>query len=258
MDLKIDTMNINEYKLYNDLEWSHWWFRSRREALTFFLSKIDKKDEKTLLDVGCGAGWNMKILYNSFKNVEGIDYNPSAVFYSKKNFGGKVELKDANDLSKIENSYDVISFLDVLYHKDISDHREVLKACWNILNKDGYVLISDGAFEILSGHHSKNVNGSKRFTKTQLIEELKCIGYEVVIAKYWGFFLFFGIFFKRRVIEKLLFFIPRGSDIKKLPNFINFFGYLMVSWERKLFKYLNLPLGSSIIILAKKNQRKNK
>ncbi len=63
-------------------------------------------------------------------------------------------------------------------------------------------MISDGAFNILSGNHFEHVQSARRFTKIQLVEDLKNLGCQIIIAKYWVFFLFFLIFFKRQIFEK--------------------------------------------------------
>lgn len=245
-------MNKNEYKLYSELERDHWWFRARREILKDMLSKVEKKNEKSLLDIGCGAGWNMKLLFNSFNIVEGIDNNPEAVFFSKKNFDSKVSLLDANTLLNTKKCYDVLSFLDVLYHQDIQDYKQVLNASKKILNTGGYILIADGAFNILSGNHSEHVQSARRFTKKQLVEDLKDLGYQIITAKYWGFFLFFLIFLKRQIFEKIFFSSIKNSDISKPHTLANIVCYSAIAWERKFFKYWGPPFGSSIFILARK------
>ena len=245
-------MNKSEYRLYSDVEHDHWWFRARREALNEILLKIDDKKEKSVLDVGCGAGGNFKLLYNSFKSADGVDNNSEAVYYSRKNSDNKVELHDANALSKIETHYDLVSFLDVLYHKDIINYLSVLRDTFEILNKDGYILIADGAFNVLSGQHSEYVHGSRRFTKRKLISDLESLGSEIIISRYWGFLLFFIIFLKRRVIEKIPFFTSNSSNVEQSSPFVNSISYSLVSWERRFFKYFNMPFGSSILILAKR------
>jgi len=246
-------MNKDEYKLYSDLENYHWWFRGRREVLKEILSFIKDKSKKSVLDVGCGAGWNIKLLYNSFKNVHGIDNNSHAVAFSRENSECKVELYDANNLSEIDNYYDLISFLDVLYHKDVVDYVSVLKSSFKILNKGGYLLIADGAFDILSGKHSEHVHGTRRFTRRQLITDLESLGYEIVVARYWGVLLFFIIFLKRRVFEKIFSFSSsKSSNVEKSSLFVNFISYSLISWEKNFFKYFSFPFGSSVLILAKK------
>ncbi len=69
----------------------------------------------------------MKLLFNSFSIIEGIDNNPDATFFSKKNFGSKVSLLDANTFSNTKKCYYILSFLDVLCHQDIQYYKKVLK-----------------------------------------------------------------------------------------------------------------------------------
>ena len=113
-------MKQSEYKLYNSVEEFHWWFKARREALNQLIVNIEDINKKSVLDVGCGTGGNLSYLYNSFKITEGIDNNPKAVLYAKNKSGCNIILHDANELSKLKKKYDLVSFLDVLYHKDIS------------------------------------------------------------------------------------------------------------------------------------------
>jgi len=244
-------MNKTEYKLYNDVEHYHWWFRARREALKEILSNINDISKKSVLDVGCGTGGNLNLLFRSFKIRDGIDNNPDAIYYAEKKSNGKVLQHDANAISEIESRYDLVSFLDVLYHKNIINYVKILKDTLGILNKGGYILIADGAFDILSGQHSVHVEGARRFKKKELIVELEKIGYEVITSRYWGVLLFFLIFFKRRIFEKLSK-SSASSNIEKLQPLKNNLIYLLVSWERRFMKYFSMPFGSSIFVLARK------
>jgi len=249
-------MNKNEYLLYSQLEKQHWWFRARRKILKEILLEIDNKHNKSVLDVGCGVGINFNMLFGSFNRVDGIDNNPEAIRFSRKINSNRMELMDACSLSKINNKYDLVSFLDVLYHKSIEDYTSVLKNAKKILNQDGYILIADGAFSFLSGGHSEHVHGSRRFTRKQLILNLESLGYEIIISKYWGVLLFFLIFIKRRMLENIFPSNSKSSDVKHTPYLVNFIMYHLVSWERIFFKYFDFPVGSSILILAKKNKGK--
>ena len=70
---------------------------------------------------------------------------------------------------------DCVALLDVLYHENIESVDSSLIQVNKLLKKDGYLLISDGAFEMLQGSHSDTVNSARRFTKKGLIEKIiKC------------------------------------------------------------------------------------
>ena len=245
-------MNKDEYRLYSQVEDKHWWFRARREILKEIMLEISNKQNKSVLDVGCGVGGNLQMLYNSFNRADGIDNDPEAVRYARIRGDNMVKLLDASALLSIEKKYDVVSFLDVLYHKKIVDYIQVLKDAKIILYDDGYILISDGAFDFLAGQHSKFVQGSRRFTKKQLISDLENLGYEIIVSKYWGFLMFFLLFIKRRIFERMPFYKVKSSDVKDVSIFTNSIMYWCVSWERVIIKYFDLPVGSSILILARK------
>ena len=146
----------------------------------------------------------------------------------------------------------MVSFLDVLYHRDILDYKNVLKNTGAILRKDGFILIADGAFDCLSGHHTDAVHGARRFRKKQLIKVLEDLGYDIVTAIYWGFVPFFIIYLKRRPIDRVLTPSLNKSDVTKVSGFSNWFMYYLVAWEVRVLKIFDMPLGSSVLILAKK------
>ena len=58
-----------------NLEKDHWWFRARREIISDFLIRYIGKKNKVAqaLDIGCGTGFNMKVLLNYAEVVDGLD-----------------------------------------------------------------------------------------------------------------------------------------------------------------------------------------
>ena len=58
---------------------SNWWYRSRRKVLSVFLDLIENKNEKSVLEIGCGSGSNLKYLFHGFKIKEGLEYNKDTV-----------------------------------------------------------------------------------------------------------------------------------------------------------------------------------
>jgi SAM-dependent methyltransferase len=249
--------NINEFKLYDILEEDHWWFMARRNILSILLDVIENKKDKTILEIGCGTGGNLKYLFNDFGFRIGLEYNDDAVQFAQNKLILNTDIikGDANNMNLADEYVDCIALLDVLYHKNIINVNNVLFQAQNILKKDGYLLISDGAFNFLSGKHSQSVDSQRRFTKKELIVKLEKANFQIVRASYWGLSLFFALFLKRVVVEKL--FAIVNSNIKlskydlKKTNFDNINNYIL-NIEKHIFKMINFPIGASIAIIAKK------
>ena len=163
-------MSENEFTLYDRLEKDYWWFKARRNILSVFLNHIEKIEEKTILEIGCGAGGNLKYLFPDFQKRVGLEINETAIKYArgKMTDNTKIIRGDANDLGTVQERVNCVALLDVLYHKNIKSVNSVLVQVNKLLKKDGYLLISDGAFNFLEGSHSEYVDSARRFTIKEL------------------------------------------------------------------------------------------
>ena len=142
-------MNEMDHKIYFANETNYWWFKSRRNFLKKILKSIPNKETKTVLEVGCGTGGNLKYLFNDFKFASGIDNSLNALsIINKFNLDVKVKFGDANKLNVIKEKYDLIAFLDVLYHEDIINVEKVINQTRHCLNDNGFILISEPALLI--------------------------------------------------------------------------------------------------------------
>lgn len=76
--------------LYN-LEETHWWHKSKRNLVSFFLKKylldkktpLKRKERKKLLDAGCGAGKNIEA-FSNIGTIWGLDRSSEAITFCKK------------------------------------------------------------------------------------------------------------------------------------------------------------------------------
>ena len=55
------------------IEQDYFWFRGRRKLVLSLLKRFIKNDVTTLLDVGCGTGFNLKFLGQFSDQVIGLD-----------------------------------------------------------------------------------------------------------------------------------------------------------------------------------------
>ena len=248
-------MSENEFTLYDRLEKDYWWFKARRNILSVFLSHIEKIEEKTILEIGCGTGGNLKYLFPYFLKRIGLEINETAIKYArgKMTDNTKIIRGDANDLGTVQERVNCVALLDVLYHKNIKSVNSVLVQVNKLLKKDGYLLISDGAFNFLEGSHSEYVDSARRFTIKELTSKLLKSNFRIIKASYWGFSLFFIIFLKRAIFERLFRkrISNKSNDLVSIPIIDSIF-YFLVNSETIVLKKGDLPLGASLAILAQK------
>ena len=206
------------------------------------------------MEIGCGTGGNLIYLFQNFKKRIGLEINETAIKYARRKAieNTKIIKGNANNLDIKLKPVDCVALLDVLYHENIESVDSSLIQVNKLLKKDGYLLISDGAFEMLQGSHS-DLLILLRDSQKKLIEKLSNANFKIVRASYWGFSLFFLLFFKRFIIEGLFNInSSKGStDLVSIP-IIDDLLYLSLELEKIVLKSFNLPIGASVFVLAQK------
>lgn len=241
-------MEENEYKVMFEVEDTHWWFVTRRRFLEAFLG-IPRKKRLRIADIGAGTGGTTKWLAK-YGTVAGVE--PSALgrtLAKKRGVGLKKGTALRTGLKA--RSYDLVTILDVLYHKNISDDGDALKEAYRILRPGGTLLVTDCAFFWLAGRHHVLAHGKRRYTRPELTGKIQQAGFLVKRASYI-FFLTFPLIATSRFLERIL--SPRGpiSFFPLRPFLFNAFLTRAGTVEAWLLRYISFPLGSSVIVAATK------
>ena len=244
-------MNLREYKIMYDLEDSHFWFVGKRYFVQEVLNKYKNKIE-TILDIGSGTGGMTKFI-SQYGKVIGIENNQLGRKLSTKR-GIKVLNGNANKLTFKKESFDLVTLFDVLYHKNIDNEDKTIKECKRVLKTKGLLLITDSALKLLSGNHDKATHGKRRYSLKEIVGIVEKNGFTVLRASYVYLTLFPIAFVKRVIIDKLV--NPKDSDVYEIPTLVNRILLLAIRIESLLFRYIDLPIGTSVIVIAQKNTNK--
>jgi 2-polyprenyl-3-methyl-5-hydroxy-6-metoxy-1,4-benzoquinol methylase len=113
-------MQQHTYAIMRRVEESHWWFVGRRRIIRSFIERLfpnNAKGEKQvhILDVGCGTGANLEMLAE-FGAAEGVDVSPEALSFCQARGLENVKLGAAEALPYDDNSFDLVTGLDVVEH----------------------------------------------------------------------------------------------------------------------------------------------
>jgi len=243
-----------EYRKHFELEETFWWFVGRRKIIETILEchNVIKDGESNLLDIGCGTGFNLKEFQEYIKSF-GCDLSDEAIYFCKKRNLKRIVKSNAAELPFKNETLHIVTLLDVLYHKNIQSDINVLRETKRVLKKDGYLLITDSAFNFLFSKHDLALHARERYTKEKLRSKLKENGFIILKLSYFNFFIFPVIlsvrFFERLTLNKN---IKPESNLKPINNVFNKIFIYILRMEAFFIRYLNFPFGSSLLCLAKK------
>jgi SAM-dependent methyltransferase len=233
----------------NRIEETYWWFVGRRAILESFLRRF-VKCQRVAVDVGCGSGRNMQLLsrYNEF--VVGLDRSPAALRLAVAR-GLPTACADGHCIPLADSSVDFLSALDVLEHLD--DDMRALSEFQRVLRAGGFLLVTVPAYRFLWSEHDEALMHRRRYTASELHIKLTRSRFQVLKRSYAVFFPFFPIALYR--LFRGLFpkdpFAPKASHVM-LPGFLNSLLIALLKTEAWIMRALNLPWGTSIVVLTQK------
>lgn len=230
----------------DQLEDCHWWFVGRKLIIEQIIRKSIKQGvAPAILDVGCGTGGMLKML-NKYGEVVG--YEPNRVAARMAQTKDFVIYQDNQNILQDKQTYDLVTCFDVLEH--VNNEREFINEISLYTKKDGYLLITAPALNILWSDHDVIHHHFKRYTKRTLKQLFPKNRYKIEYCSYFNFFLF-PVVLVIRLIHKILH--KKGSNMNSEPKLVNYILRKIFISERIFMKNkISLPFGVSLVILVKK------
>lgn len=245
-------MERPEYESMYALEDYHWWFVGRQKlALTLIDEWMTLGPNANILDVGCGTGGNVKVL-SRYGHAVGLDISPLALEFARRRQLPCLLQGSGLTLPYTNNSFDLITIFDVLYHRWITDDSQALKEFYRVLKPGGWLLITDSALPILWSSHDEVYFARQRYTITDLQKKLTGVGYTLRVCSYANFLLLPLFLFVRLTMDWL----PLANNIDKQGSFPGWINQLLTAVRgleaRWLRRGKTLPVGSSLVCLVQK------
>ena len=121
------------------------------------------------------------------------------------------------------------------------------------LRPGGWILVTVPAFPFLWSGHDEAHHHKRRYLRRGLLKRIREAGFEPVQATYFNGFLF-PVIAGIRLLRKL--FGRAGGDDEAMPPApLNLLLTLIFGWERHLIGRLSMPVGVSILALARRPDR---
>jgi SAM-dependent methyltransferase len=243
-------MQEHAYPIMYEVEDTHWWYAGRRRIISSFLARVCQnfQTRPRILDVGCGTGANLEVL-EEFGETEGVDISHEALAFCRERGFDNVRHGAAEQLPHDDNTFDVVTALDVIEHLD--DDLASLREMRRVLRPGGRVLLFVPAFMFLWGVQDDVSNHRRRYKLNELERVVEAAGFEVERATYANI-TFFAPILLVRAFMRLARIRPASGDFKiNVPAFNGVLGRVFGA-ERFWLSRMNFPFGVSALCVARR------
>ena len=233
-------------------EREHFWFHGFRAYVVPVIREIaGGRRNLCMIDCGCGTGYNIKTLLEPNGRAFAFDMSPDALLRARAT-GRPIVQADMERIPFRTDTFDLAISFDVV-HSVADDHAAVGEMA-RVLKPGGYLVMNVTALEWLRGDHSDVWGEQRRYTRDSGTRLVEGAGLEVVRAAYL-FASLVPMMLAVRVVQRVLrpFRDRRGdSELAVPPAPINAVLTGLVRGEAALGRRLPLPLGSSLLVVARK------
>ena len=197
---------------------------------------------KEILEVGAGRGKIIEILaQNSEKQFTLLELDKNFFDILNNKFNSKnIKVLEERTQNIKDNKFDTIFYLDVIEH--IEDDRFELDTAYNLLKKNGHLIIIVPAFQILFSKFDQRVGHFRRYRKEFFKRYSDEKNLKIKKLVYFDFLGFFIILF-----SKLL----NLSNSKKTTLGIKIWNFL-IPLSRLIDKITFHSIGKSIVCIYEK------
>lgn len=242
-------MEREVYVRMAELETKHWWFVARRRILAEVLTRsIDLPPGARILEAGCGTGGNLAMLAH-FGEVAAFEPDTEARCLAGEK--GDYDIRDGSLPERVPfepGQFDLVAALDILEH--IEDDSSSLRALWAQLCPGGVALITVPAFDFLWSRHDLRHHHKRRYAKAGLIRQVTAAGFAPIMVTYFNSLLF-PLIVGARLGKKILR-LDDAEDDAMPSGLANCILYALFASERHLVGRVPLPLGVSLLVIARK------
>ena len=257
--------------LTSRVEATHFWFRGFRRFVAPAIREIaGTRRDLRLLDCGCGTGHNLASLLRPHGRAFGFDMTTGGLLHARA-AGCPLARADMSGIPFQSGRFDVVTSFDVLQY--VHDDRAALKEMARVLRPGGGLVVTAAALDVLRGGHAGTWPEVRRYTTGRMRAIVEGAGLQVRRLTYLFASLFPAMLAVRMMHrghaqgrggssplddargdpERV-----EGSDppddweMQVPPAPINAALTWMLSGEAALSRRIPMPVGSSVLVVARK------
>src|SRR5947209_6504146 len=176
-------METAEFQAMLDGNERHWWYRGRRRIVHSVLRRLEIGASAELLDAGCAYGRTFDELAR-YGNVHGIELNPLGVAAARKRGHGDVHVAAVEDMPFPDNSFDVVTCLDVIEHTP--DDGVTLRELRRVTKPGGALVVTVPAYQSLWSRHDVVNRHFRRYRRRTLRAAALSTGWQLEFDTYFN------------------------------------------------------------------------
>jgi SAM-dependent methyltransferase len=154
----------------------HWWYRGRRRIIRAELDRLPLRADTRVLDAGCGSGRTLVELVD-YGAVSGLELNAEAAELARGRDLGEVVVGRLEELPWAEETFDLITCLDVIEH--VPDDVEALVELRRVCRPGGWLLVTVPAYQALWSRHDEANHHFRRYSRRSLRRAAVTAGWTV-------------------------------------------------------------------------------
>lgn len=243
-------MHKSEYANIFNSEQKHFFYRSVHYLILGLVARATKgRRNLRILDAGCGTG-GLAVQLQSLGQVKGVDLHDEAVRYSQSR-GLDVTQASLQKLPFDDASFDLITCVDVIYHKNVEDDVQALSEIRRVLAPGGRLVMRVPARPELHSSHDELVWTKRRYTRSQLCKSLTAAELKSEQVSYCHGLLYLPALAKANLdrFSKS----EEHSAVEDIPELVNKTACIALNAESNLIiAGLNLPIGLGLVAVAGK------
>jgi SAM-dependent methyltransferase len=244
-------MRAVDYEFLFDIEEHFWWFVAMRRITDTILARQLQGARLTILDAGCGTGFNLLHFEKAGHAAYGFDYAREAVSAVQRREFRKVVRASITDIPYSADTFDLAYSFEVI--DEVSDSDRAIRELFRVLKPGGRLLLRLPAFDWLRSSHDTDIGTLHRYTLAEMEKKLRLAGFRVQRATYANCLLF-PVVGLRRLLKHAG--IGVGTDTKPLPAGLRWLDPVfrtVLGFEAGwIGSNLKLPFGLSAICYAEK------
>jgi len=247
-------MRPSELRKMRQFEDTYWWFVGRRHLVRSLIERFAPEEPRLILDAGCGTGGTLSHL-RGLGELWGCDVAPEALEECRTRGFENICRSPIETLDFPDERFDVVVSCDVIEH--IEADAQAMGEMVRVLRPGGILVLTVPAHKWLWSGHDEALDHYRRYETKQLRGLLEDAGLQIELyskAVAISMPAILGAVAYRRLVRL---FSGRGNRTQqtalfRLPRPLNRMLIWMLDIESWLMRYLSLPIGASLVAVARK------